>query len=87
MTTYKQCLLSGIVRILANLLMVGAIFLAMYQAARWAVWPSELVFCAFFFGITIPVWLLAWGTLKWIRRKGSGAAGEPSQARLDLNGF
>lgn len=65
MNAYKQSLYSGITRVLANLAMVGAVFLAMRQASRPGVWPSEAVFCLYFFGITIPVWLIA----LWICRK------------------
>lgn len=67
--SYKQSLYIGLVRIFANLIMVAAIFLAMYQAARWPGWSSETVFCLFFFGITIPVWTVAWLSAKWIRKR------------------
>lgn len=69
MNSYKQSLYCGIVRVLANLIMVGAIFLAMYQAARWPGWPSEAVFCLFFFGVTAPAWIMAWAVTRWIRRR------------------
>ncbi|MBD5642062.1 MAG: hypothetical protein HDQ91_06550 [Desulfovibrio sp.] len=69
MNSYKQSLYSGIARVMANLLMVGAIFLAMHQARRWPGWSSETVFCLIFFGITIPLWLGTWSLIKWIRRR------------------
>ncbi len=72
MNAYKQSLYCGIARIMANLVMVGAIFLAMYQAGRWPGWSSEAVFCLVFFGITIPVWALNWYVMKYIRRHWPG---------------
>ena len=68
MNSYKQSLYTGLIRIFANVIMIGAIFLAMYESRRWPAWPSEIVFCLFFFGITIPVWLLAWQLVKFVRR-------------------
>lgn len=60
MNSYKRALYSSLIRIGANIVMVGAVFVAMYQAARWPGWPSEAVFCLLFFGITSPAWILAW---------------------------
>ena len=68
MNSYKQSLYAGIIRILANVLMVGAVFLAMREAAKPSPWPSEAVFCAWFFGITIPLWLAAYLLTRRIRR-------------------
>lgn len=68
MNSYKQSLCVSIIRIVANLVMIGAIFLAMYESRRWPGWPSEIVFCMYFFGITIPIWLLAWRLVKLARR-------------------
>lgn len=68
MNSYKQSLYIALIRICANILMVGAVFLAMYQASRWPSWPSEAVFCLFFFGLSIPGWLLAWHLTKLVRR-------------------
>lgn len=68
MNSYKQSLYAGLIRIAANVLMVGAVFWAMSQAARPSAWPSEAVFCAWFFGITIPVWLTALLLTRRIRR-------------------
>lgn len=68
MNSYKQSLYSGIVRIAANVLMLGAVFFAMHQASLWYEWPSELIFCIAFFGVTVPVWLLAWAATRKIRR-------------------
>ncbi|MBD5539469.1 MAG: hypothetical protein HDQ94_05690 [Desulfovibrio sp.] len=68
MNSYKQSLYAGIIRILANVLMVGALFFAMRQAALPSSWPSEAVFCAWFFGITIPLWGAACLVTRRIRR-------------------
>ena len=55
MNSYKQSLYVGLIRVMANLLMLGAVFLSMYRASQWSSWPSA-VFCCWFFGITVPVW-------------------------------
>ena len=68
MNSYKQSLYAGMIRILANVLMIGAVFFAMRQAAQPSVWPSEAVFCAWFFGITIPVWVAAYLVTRRVRR-------------------
>lgn len=68
MNSYKQSLYAGMIRILANVLMIGAVFFAMRQAAQPSPWPSEAVFCAWFFGITIPVWVAAYLVTRRIRR-------------------
>ena len=69
MNSYRQSLYTAIVRISANVIMLGAVFLAMFQASRWPDWPSEAVFCLFFFGITIPVWIAAAFLTRYIRRR------------------
>jgi len=74
MNSYKQSLYVALVRITANIIMVAAVFFAMYQAARWPGWSSEAVFCLLFFGITIPVWTGAWLVIKWIRKRWPGLA-------------
>lgn len=68
MNSYKQSLYAAVIRIVANLLMVGAVFLAMRQASLPSAWPSEAVFCAWFFGITVPVWCLAFVCTRRVRR-------------------
>lgn len=83
MNSYKQSLYSGMARIMANLLMVGAIFLAMYQAGRWPGWSSEAVFCLVFFGVTIPVWIGTWSLIKWIRKRWPA----PFQSVVELPGL
>lgn len=83
MNSYKQSLYSGIIRVLANLIMVAAIFLAMYQASRWPGWSSEAVFCLFFFGITIPVWTVALLLTRWTRKRWPSV----SESIIDLPGL
>lgn len=74
LNSYKQALYVGIIRILANVIMLAAVFIAMYQASRWPAWPSEAVFCLVFFGITIPAWLAALRLTRWARRRWPAAA-------------
>lgn len=64
MNSYRQSLYSGIIRVAANALMVAAVFLGMYQSSRSG-GASELVFCAWFFGVTVPAWACAF----WLTRK------------------
>ena len=66
--TYRYGLYSSMVRIIANILMVAAVFLGMFQASRTDALPSEAVFCFWFFGMTIPVWIGALYTDKRLRR-------------------
>lgn len=74
MNSYRQSLYIGLVRVAANVIMLAALFFAMYQASRWSAWPSEAVFCMFFFGITVPVWVGAIFLNKYIRRRWPAAA-------------
>lgn len=68
MNSYKQSLYIAIIRICANLLMIGAVFIGMYQASRWPAWPSEAVFCLFFFGLSVPGWGLALHLTRYVRK-------------------
>ena len=64
MNSYKQSLYVGIIRIAANILMLCALFFAMFMASRSQM-GSLTAFSIYFFGITIPVWMLAfYGTRK-----------------------
>lgn len=83
MNAYKQSIYSAIIRVSANILMVAAVFVAMYQASRWPGWPSEAVFCIVFFSITIPAWLAAWQLIRWTRRRWPG----PAQSLVSLPGL
>ncbi|MBQ9536829.1 MAG: hypothetical protein IJU79_03460 [Desulfovibrionaceae bacterium] len=73
MSSYKESLLVGLVRIMANVLMLAALFLAMYNASHSS-GSSMLIFCAWFFGITICVWVAAWYLIRLIREKGQSRA-------------
>ncbi|MDE5832993.1 MAG: hypothetical protein K2H64_08420, partial [Desulfovibrio sp.] len=67
MNSYKQSLYKTLIRIAANLVMVGALFFGMYRASRQIALPSEAVFCLYFFGITIPAWILAYCLIRWVK--------------------
>ncbi|MCR5813042.1 MAG: hypothetical protein K6G15_00925 [Desulfovibrio sp.] len=81
MTRYREALLVGLIRIVANCLMIGAIFLAMFLASRSS-GNATLTLCAWFFGITIVVWVVAAYLIKWVRRK----AGASNQSFILLPG-
>lgn len=68
MNSYRQALYAGVIRIVANVLMIAALFFSMYQTARSG-GPAELVFCAWFFGLVIPIWLAAFALTKLVRRR------------------
>lgn len=68
MNSYRQALYAGLIRIAANILMIAALFWAMYQASRSAT-AVELVFCAWFFGLTVPIWIVAIALTKLVRRR------------------
>ena len=68
MNSYRQTLYSSIIRVAANVIMVAAVFVGMYQSAHSA-GDSELVFCAWFFGITVPVWAGAFWLTRRVRQK------------------
>lgn len=67
MNSYKQSLYGALIRVMANLLMVAAVFLAMYRAARGD--SSEVTFCLWFFGITVPLWASAFYLNRVIKRR------------------
>ena len=67
MNSYKQLYISCI-RIVANVLMVAAVFVAMYQSSS-SFDAAELTFCAWFFGITVPLWAGAFGLTRMVRRR------------------
>ena len=69
MTSYHEALCVGAIRIVANILMIGAIFLAMYQASH-SYGGGILTFCGWFFGVTIPVWIVAWRLIRAVRSRG-----------------
>ncbi len=65
---FKRALWSGVVRVAANVLMLAAVFFAMYQASLRP-GSSLTTFSLFFFGITVPLWLGAGWLLRFIRRR------------------
>ena len=68
MNSYLQSLYAGIIKIAANAAMVAAVFVGMYQSSHSAA-SSELVFGAWFFGITVPVWAGAFWLTRRVRQK------------------
>ncbi len=71
-SSYREAVLIGTIRIVANILMIGALFLAMYLAST-SFGSGMLTFCTWFFGITIPVWIVALYLTKYVRRLAKGA--------------
>ena len=67
-SAYKRSLYSGLVRICANVFMLGSVFLAMFQAVRSPA-GSLAVFCLWFFGLSIPAWAAAWFLIRRIHRR------------------
>ena len=68
MNSYKQHLYISCIRIVTNALMVAAVFVAMYQSSR-SFDAAELTFCAWFFGITVPLWAGAFRLTRMVRRR------------------
>lgn len=68
MNSYFQSLYAGIIKVAANAAMVAAVFVGMYQSSHSA-GSSELVFSAWFFGITVPVWAVAFWCTRQVRRR------------------
>jgi hypothetical protein len=66
--SYKQSLYTGVIRIVANVSMLGVAFLSMYQAARGP-WPAEIGFCIWFFGLTVPLWASAFCLTRFVRKR------------------
>lgn len=65
MNSYKRSLYSGIVRIMANLLTLAAVFLAMYMVAFST--SAMTTFCLWFFGCIIPIWMVTIKLLRYIK--------------------
>ena len=68
MNSYKQSFYIGLIRIIANVFMLGAVFVGMYMAFRGSL-PAEAEFCIWFFGITVPVWTCAIFLTRFVRRR------------------
>lgn len=82
MNSYRQSFYVGLIRIIANILMVCAIFVAMYFSVGPGAWPAEAVFSAIFFGITIPVWTIAY----WLTRRMRRIFPAVAESMVDLPG-
>lgn len=82
MNSYRQSFYAGLIRIVANIVMVAAVFIAMYVSVGPGDWPAEAVFCAVFFGITIPAWAIAFWLTRLVRRIFPAAA----ESMVDLPG-
>ncbi|MCR4666921.1 MAG: hypothetical protein K5657_06465 [Desulfovibrio sp.] len=72
MTSYKEALLVGGIRIGANVLMIVALFLAMYMASK-NVASSMMTFCIWFFGLIIPLWVGAIMLIRHVRKKAAAS--------------
>jgi hypothetical protein len=68
MNSYKQSFYIGLIRVIANTLMFGAIFIGMYMASRGPL-SAEAEFCVWFFGITVPVWGCAVLLTRFIKKR------------------
>ncbi|MDD4701339.1 MAG: hypothetical protein PHI96_03880 [Desulfovibrio sp.] len=68
MNSYKQHLYISCIRIAANMLMVAAVFMAMYHSSQ-SINSAELVFCAWFFGISVSVWASAFWLTRQVKRR------------------
>ena len=64
---YKRGLYSALLRIGANVIMLGAVCLGMYQAGLHPE-ASFIVFCQWFFAVTVPVWTGVFMLLRRLRR-------------------
>ncbi|MBQ3060769.1 MAG: hypothetical protein IJD16_10740 [Desulfovibrio sp.] len=66
-SSYKRSFYSGTVRIAANVLTLGAVFLAMYKVSTSS--SAMLTFSLWFFGCAIPVWVGTFQLMRYIRRR------------------
>lgn len=64
---YKRGLYSSLMRVAANVLMLAALCLGMYQAGQHPE-ATLLVFSQWFFGITVPAWAAVIYGNKLLRR-------------------
>ncbi len=78
---YKRTVRLIIIRVAANVLTLGAVVLAMYFS--W-LHPSEalLVFCQWFFGITVATWFVAGRLSRYVR----AAYADPDEGLVRLPG-
>lgn len=84
---YKRTLYTGTIKVAANVMMLVAIFFAMYQAFLH---PTEslVVFCIWFFAISIVTWVVARFLMKYVRQRfadsDEGMVKLPKQRRSTL---
>ncbi|MDR3357544.1 MAG: hypothetical protein LBN96_01530 [Desulfovibrio sp.] len=68
MNSYKQSFYVGLVRVIANALMLCAVFIGMYVSIHGPL-PAEAGFCAGFFGLTVPAWTGAVLLTRFIKKR------------------
>lgn len=85
MNAYKLAFYSGMVRVAANVLMLGAVALGMYQASLQPD-QSLSVFSAWLFGLLVPIWGMVWGLTRWLRRRYPVVQEGPDVTRVALPG-
>ncbi|MDR2819780.1 MAG: hypothetical protein LBB60_04545 [Desulfovibrio sp.] len=68
MNSYKQSLYIGTIRVIANIAMIGFLFLSMRQASIGSL-PTEAGFCLWFFGLTLPLWTGIFYLTRFIRKR------------------
>lgn len=68
MNAYKLAFYSGMVRIAANILMLGAVALGMYQASLQPE-AALSVFSSWLFGLLVPIWGGAWLINRQLRKR------------------
>lgn len=85
MNAYKLAFYSGMVRIAANVLMLGAVALGMYQASLQ---PEAMlsVFSSWLFSLLVPIWGGAWLVNRQLRRRYPILEEGPDVTRVVLPG-
>lgn len=68
---YRCGLYHMLIRLGANVLMIGAVCVGMYHA-HYNPEAALVVFCQWFFGLTIPVWAFAFWLTRRVKRRFSG---------------
>ena len=85
MNAYKLAFYSGLVRIMANVLMLGAVALGMYQASLQPE-AALSVFSSWLFGLLVPIWGGAWIMHRQLRRWYPTLEEGPDVTRVTLPG-
>lgn len=65
---YRRAVYLTVVRVAANLIMLGAVCLGMYMSSKHPA-SALLVFCQYFFGVTVVAWFAAGRLSSFIRRR------------------